>query len=673
LGRISIRPRVYQFVPLLMALRLDPVRFFIADDVGVGKTIEALLVARALRDRGAIGSFCVLCRPYLCEHWEAELRTKFNLEAAVVRSGTVGSLERRVPRGRTIYEHFPILVISLDWVKSDRNKHLFLRFCPDLVIVDEVHGAAEAAGRSRNQQERHRLLCEIAEDPRRHLILLTATPHSGIEEAFRSLLGLLRPEFRHWNLSELSEPQRSELAKHFVQRTRKDIEQGWDGQRCFPGRDSSDLTYQLSAPYRQLFTQTYHFCSEIVRSGANLEQLRRRVRYWAALALLRCVMSSPAAALAALEARAKRQGEREPDSEEEGEFSPSVFESDVDRTDDEVPIPPVAAAEQTLQEDERRKLRELSRLAQALHSSQEDTKLARCQEAVGRLVAEGFHPIVWCRYVATAEYVGEHLRKVLPEEVQVVTITGRIGDDEREARIREIEPDRPRVLVATDCLSEGINLQDKFSAVMHYDLPWNPNRLEQREGRVDRYGQTCPRVKAIRFYGQDNPVDGVLIDVLLNKARQIRQTLGTHVPVPEESESVIEAVLNALFFRRRALDKPAQLRLFELEDVTALHHTWDQEAERERINRTRFAQRALKPQEVQRELEATDSVLGDPEAVRTFVLAAAQRLGLAIAEDKRVPDVFRISIAPESTQRLPDAIRFALPEPPKGSTRSRPQ
>ncbi|OUC05620.1 helicase, partial [Litorilinea aerophila] len=105
LGRISIRPRTYQFVPLLMALRQDPVRLLIADDVGVGKTIEALLIARELWERGEIRRLAVLCPPYLCDQWQQELQDKFNLEAVVIRSGTVRQLERHKPATATIYEH----------------------------------------------------------------------------------------------------------------------------------------------------------------------------------------------------------------------------------------------------------------------------------------------------------------------------------------------------------------------------------------------------------------------------------------------------------------------------------------------------------------------------------------------------------------------------------------
>ena len=661
LGRISIRPRVYQFVPLLMGLRLDPVRLLIADDVGVGKTIEALLIARELLERREVKRLCVLCPPYLCDQWQQELSQKFNLEAVVIRSGTVGQLERSKPATRTIYEHFPIQVASIDFLKSERNRHQFLLHAPELVIVDEAHGAAMA--HTQSQQQRHDFLREIAKDERRHLILLTATPHSGVESAFRSLLGLLSPRFAGWDIHSLDDAGRGELARHFVQRTRADIEHDWESDHCFPRRIAEDRTYRLSPAYHDLFERTYDFCAEIVRTGERLAERQRRVRYWGALALLRCVMSSPAAALAALNARRERagEGERGRAGEDEVDFRGFVFESDDDRTDDEQPTPPMEAAEATLPDAERRKLRELARLAASLQQDGQDSKLTGCVSLVERLLADGFHPIVWCRYVATAEYVAAALAQRLGDGARIVCITGRQADDERRARIAEIEVERRRVLVATDCLSEGINLQEKFTAAIHYDLPWNPNRLEQREGRVDRFGQMARQVKAIRYFGADNPVDGVVIDVLLNKAAEIRRTLGTHVPVPEESESVTEAVLNALFLRGRRPADARQLALdFTPAEVTELHRRWDHNAERERLTRTRFAQRSLKPQEVQAELEAADAVLGDPQAVRQFVLEAAQRLGLAITPDRRA-GVFRVAVAPAAQHGLPDPVRLALP------------
>ncbi|MHA2612276.1 MAG: SNF2-related protein, partial [bacterium JZ-2024 1] len=126
LGRISIRPRTYQLVPLMMALRVDPVRMLIADDVGVGKTIEAGLIVRELWERGEVRRFAVLCPPYLCDQWQKELAEKFHLEAVVINSATMGQLERHKPSDRTVYEHYPAQVISIDFVKYPRNKPAFL-------------------------------------------------------------------------------------------------------------------------------------------------------------------------------------------------------------------------------------------------------------------------------------------------------------------------------------------------------------------------------------------------------------------------------------------------------------------------------------------------------------------------------------------------------------------
>jgi hypothetical protein len=220
--------------------------------------------------------------------------------------------------------------------------------------------------------------------------------------------------------------------------------------------------------------------------------------------------------------------------------------------------------------------------------------------------------------------------------------------------------------VATDCLSEGINLQDGFNAVIHYDLPWNPNRLEQREGRVDRYGQQTPVVKAVRYYGVDNPVDGAVIRVLLNKAREIRDALGTYVPIPEEERLVVEALVNALFFgQNRLTDLQTALPLSE-PWVEELHQKWDLDVRRERESRTRFAQRALKPEEVQRELEATDRVLGDPKAVRDFVLLTCQKLGIQVHPDRKQADVWHVLTQPGALEGVPEAIRHALPNDSRG-------
>jgi Arc/MetJ family transcription regulator len=182
---------------------------------------------------------------------------------------------------------------------------------------------------------------------------------------------------------------------------------------------------------------------------------------------------------------------------------------------------------------------------------------------------------------------------------------------------------------------------------------------------VDRYEQQSPVVKAVRYYGTDNPVDGAVIGVLLDKAWEIREALGTHVPVPEEERFVVEALVHALFFGRQR--PTAQLALgLEPDPVPELHRRWDLDARREKESRTRFAQRALKPEEVRTELEAADRVLGDPDAVREFVLAACQRLGVQVRQTRKHQDVWDVVTEQAALVGVPEAVRRALPSDRKG-------
>jgi superfamily II DNA or RNA helicase len=135
-GRLAVQPRPYQLVPLMVALKLDPVRLLIADDVGIGKTVEACLVARELLDRGEITRLCVLCPPHLAEQWQNELASKFNIEAELVLSSTARRLEKNLRVDESIFDAYPFVVVSMDFIKSDRRRHDFLRTCPDFVIVD---------------------------------------------------------------------------------------------------------------------------------------------------------------------------------------------------------------------------------------------------------------------------------------------------------------------------------------------------------------------------------------------------------------------------------------------------------------------------------------------------------------------------------------------------------
>lgn len=228
LAKLSFRPRSYQMLPLIMALRQEVVRLLIADDVGVGKTVEALLIVKELLERRKISRFAVVCPPHLCDQWQAEIRAKLDIDAVIIRSNTQARLDRQIQGDTSVYDYYPYQVISIDFIKSETRRDVFIEQCPELVIVDEAHTCARPAGASNSQQQRYHLVHQIAAKPGQQVILLTATPHSGKPEEIQSLLGLIRPDFEQLDLPSSTQAQRRDLALYFVQRKRADVEK-WMG------------------------------------------------------------------------------------------------------------------------------------------------------------------------------------------------------------------------------------------------------------------------------------------------------------------------------------------------------------------------------------------------------------------------------------------------------------
>lgn len=633
-GNIAVEPRPYQLVPLLMALRLDPVRLLISDDVGIGKTIEAGLVARELLDQGDAQRLAVLCPPHLAEQWQAELADKFHINAELVLASTASRLERDCKIGQTLFDLHPIVIVSMDYIKSERRRTEFLRTCPELVIVDEAHTCASDPGPQAARHQRHKLVADLAKDPARHMIFVTATPHSGNEEAFRSLLAFLDPEFAKLP-DDLTGADRAadrrRIAKHFVQRRRADIRTYLDADTPFPEREETEETYKLSADYKRLFERALAYARESIVDPDGGKH-RQRVRWWSALALLRSLASSPAAAAATLRARAATADTEDSDHADViGQMT--VLDTGASGDEESLDVIPGSDYEDVEKESAlRRRLRDMARDADRL-CGVSDAKLDRGVSIVQKLLDDGYSPIVFCRFIPTAEYVAEHLRKRLKGSVEVAAVTGNLPPAAREQRVTELARSPKRVLVATDCLSEGINLQDGFNAVVHYDLSWNPTRHEQREGRVDRYGQTRKTVRVVTYYGVDNQIDGIVLEVLLRKHKTIRASLGISVPVPGDPATVVQAVVEGLILRgggQMTMFTAEQLGLFEDQmrpREKELLTEWSRAAEREKRSRTMFAQETIKVEDVARELEAMQEAVGSGADVRRFVTTALETAG----------------------------------------------
>ncbi len=642
-GNIAVEPRGYQLVPLLMALRLTTVRLLIADDVGIGKTIEAGLIARELMDRGEIARLAVLCPPHLVEQWQGELENHFNLQAVALTSASASRIERDLPHGVSLFDHYPVVVVSLDYIKSERHREYFLSIAPSFLIVDEAHTCASSGA---GKQLRFELLQRLAKDENRHLILLTATPHSGDEVAFYNLLSLLDPRFvALQSRTSANDPLRQELARHFVQRRRKDISE-WQAEtgdgRGFPRRMKTEVTYQLSGDWGAFFDSVQEYCRELAENIERQGEGRGRLIWYATLALLRCVASSPAAAVKALTTRL--DGSFETDNLFTDERLHDGEADDLDSNDLEPPA----------QLEEANRLQSLIKEAERLSGIAGDPKLLALIQHIEVLVKDGYYPVVFCRYIATANYVAEHLRKAFPDAL-IESVTGELMPEERRERVEAMEDGDTRILVATDCLSEGINLQHLFTAVVHYDLAWNPTRHEQREGRVDRFGQQAADVRCTMLYGQDNPVDGFVLNVILRKGETIQKELGVLVPMPEDDDRISQALVKAALMKRGGPTQPYTPDMFAEANVPLqpLQAKWKDALEKAKANRTVFAQRRIRPDEVLPEWQRQQDALGTQADVQRFVHSACARLNAPLEQTRK--QQFRFQ-----PQYLPEALRLRL-------------
>lgn len=675
IGKLSFRPRSYQMVPLIMALRQDVTRLLIADDVGVGKTIEALLIAKELYERKEIKRFAIVCLPHLCDQWQDELKNKFGIEAVIIRSGSATALERQIRTHENIFRAFPFQIISIDYIKSGSKRQVFIDHCPEMIIVDEAHSCAKPAGANNSQQLRYHLLHDIMKKDKQHLLMLTATPHSGKQAEFQSLLGLLNPEFEKIDVVSSSEKERKEISKHFIQRRRVDVLKWIDEETSFPERNSIDRDYEMSKEYVDLFNQILAYTREKVIGNKNDNRIQR-FSYWDAIALLRGVMSSPAAGVSMLINKAnKKKLILDDDLLENEPLGEVVFDDDFISTDN-LPLGALSNSSE-VKDSETKRLLGFADKMKGLYGLEFDSKAKSAFLQTKSFIDSGYNPIIFCRYIQTANYLGDIFKNSFQGKnykgLQIEVVTSELNDELRREKIESMNTSSRRLLIATDCLSEGINLQQGFNAVLHYDLPWNPNRLEQREGRVDRFGQESQSVEVALLYGSNNLIDGVVLEVLLRKAKEIRKSIGIAIPFPENSASVMEAVTNAILLKPAVYinQKPEQLSMFEQEEILAeknkVAKAFEDAEKRERISRSIFAQNTIKANEIESDLKDVDEAIGDVKAVEQFVVESLRFLGVQVEEKKEGYRIYSTNIPQRLKDLLTDknevTISFKSPTP----------
>ena len=648
LGTYQFDPAVYQFVPLMLAEGQSTIRMLIADDVGIGKTVESGMILAEALARGLVERSCVVVPPHLVDQWVRQLSEKFGIAAVAVTPATLPALERDLALDESPFRAHPHTVVSLDHVKSDRVRDRFVAEAPPFVIVDEVHNAVGTGSGADTQ--RYALVRGLADDPDRHLVLVTATPHSGDDAAFGRLVGLLDREFaRYPSLSgNEATSMRQRMARHVVQRRRENVK--GDDARAFPEHRTADLPYELTGTFRRFHDDLLAWCRDTVARGER--------NPLDTVSVMQALGSSPDAARAALAGRALSAGAVH--AVPEGDEVPGGL------GDDEVD--PLSIDDPVLRDLYVRSADLVSPVGR-----RKDPKAARLVPVLRDLLDEGFCPIVFCRFVPTAHAVAERLGKLGVgdyADVAVGVCTGRMTLDERLAVIAGLSEAPRRVLVTTDCLSEGIDLQGSHDAVLHYDIPWNPTRLAQRDGRVDRFGQPSEVVRSGMLHATNSRIDASILDVVVRKLRTIRERTGVRAVNVDERALTLQVLSEAL----AADDGQGELDLTA--DVPASETLWRDAREDAKGSRAMFAQNVIDPARTREAWDRARDVLGDAADAARFVADQMDRRDAAptvktLRDGKGtlvVADVDRVS--PDLRDRLTEAgtgnplrLAFGVPAP----------
>ncbi|WP_034541831.1 helicase-related protein [Phocaeicola paurosaccharolyticus] len=640
LGKLSFEPRPYQMVPLILALKQQIIRLLISDDVGIGKTMESLLIAKELYDRHEISRFTIICLPHLCEQWQNEIRDKFGLEAEIIRSSTISRLEKRLRANQNVFHDIPFQIISIDYIKSSDRKPMFLQHCPEFIIVDEAHTCAKPKGANKSQQQRYSLLKDLSQT-QRHIVLLTATPHSGNMEEFQSVIGLLNDKFSQYSLEDAS--QRKELSNYFIQRRRVDIKPYVGDDVIFPTRIQLDDKYALSDKYHSLLIKIIKYVKKGVQEAKKSSKNKQRYIYWDLLAVIRGVMSSPESGISMLQNKIAKRNEEDV-AEEDTVNNIYQFNDQLKDSSNSDDIIPESYSEST--SSEKNTFRSFIADLKDIIKNGQDSKAKKATDIASFILSEGKCPIIFCQYIQTAEYVKKYVEQSLKgnkktKDVVVEVVTSKLADEERKIKIDELSKNPRHVLVCTDCLSEGVNLQNGFEAIIHYDLPWNPNRMEQRNGRIDRFGQTASEVMISTMYDDvNNPVDKTIMKVLYRKQNQIRKDLGIYIPIADNDSSIMESIMEQIIVFDTT-DKYIQPTLFSDEEFASTVEEHERRLQRaieiEKKSHTYFAHntQAMDPTNLIDSLNEAKKVIGDTLDTRDFVIDELRNANVSIVDDKK--------------------------------------
>ena len=643
---------VYHYV-----LRYPRVRFLIADDPGAGKTVMAGLILKELMYRHVVRRVLIVAPGHLKYQWQREMKEKFGLSFAIVDRGMMNAAW-----AENVWEERDDCITSIDFIKQEQIRESLRNVRWDLVIVDEAHKMSAYAyqGRDRtriDKTQRYRA-GELLSANSEHMLFLTATPHRGDEESFRLFLDLLRPGFfAQPDLLQQSVADQDNPV--FIRRLKEDM-RTFDGKAIFPPRHVRTVNFRLTEPERELYNRV----TDYVRNYFDMAKENRSISF-ALMILQRRLTSSSYAIYRSLVRRRERMEEllalpekiRE-DREDYLAARKITTEELEDLSEDEREqierrIEHLTIAQNI--DDVRAEIGQLDVLiaqAQTVLQQETESKLVGLRDDVLRSLGDR-KLLIFTEFKDTLDYLagdgkqGRPLGKLREWGYDVITIDGSMGMDARIAAEHAFR-DRAQILVATEAAGEGINLQF-CSLMVNYDIPWNPNRLEQRMGRIHRYGQNR-EVFIWNLITQDTR-EGQILERIFEKLNTMREALGSDRVFDIIGEMLPgtrldELLRDAIFSQRRMEDIEQHI---EAVDVDSVRHTLDE------VFLTGLATRHIDYATLRQEsLEAEENRLV-PEYVGDYFRRAFRRFG-GIAEPRG--ELYAVRSVPFDLRRWGNDYRF---------------
>lgn len=512
--RSGITIEDYQLDPVVRAVRMPRVNLLIADDVGLGKTIEAGLVVQELLLRHRARTALVVCPSSLTLKWKAEMQEKFGLEFRIVNTELLKHLRRTRGLYANPFTHFPRLIVSIDWLKRDRPMRLLKDVLPatseyprkfDLLIVDEAHGVAPSGrGKWATDSQRTRAVRAIAPHFE-HRLFITATPHNGYKESFSALLELLDNQ----RFARGVQWKDDQLRSVMVRRLKSELP-------GFPERKIEPIRVTYTDEERGVYAKLKRY-GELRMKAAVADHNAGTAERFVHILLKRRLFSSPAAFAETLAVHRETITSKKKDRGRKPNLQvlrKAIDDVDADHGDEDEferatadAVDAAARASTVPDEQQRKLLDEMQRWAERAkgRSDAKANLLLDWLEAIVRPDGDWTDQrvIIFTEYRATQRWLHERLaaRDLAGDRLDL--LYGGLEEERRERIKAEFlaSPDLSpvRILLATDAASEGIDLQRHCHRMVHYEIPWNPNRLEQRNGRIDRHGQPSPEVLIHHF------------------------------------------------------------------------------------------------------------------------------------------------------------------------------